>query len=103
MNDGTRGDQASAQAIERGIERAIEHAITGVLARRAPGASACPSEVARSLSADQWRPLMPAVRRVAATLALQGRLLITQRGTPVDPQRVLDGGVRGPLRLKLTD
>ncbi len=88
MNDMAGDDEALVQAINR------------VLARRAAGASACPSEVARSLSPDQWRPLMPAVRRVAATLALQGRLVITQRGEIVDPRQVLDGTVRGPLRLK---
>jgi hypothetical protein len=91
MQANVRSDEAIVQAIQR------------VLSQRAPGASACPSEVARSLSADQWRPLMPAVRRVAATLALQGRLVITQRGVAVDPERVLDGGVRGPLRLLLSE
>ncbi|MFN9031651.1 MAG: DUF3253 domain-containing protein [Betaproteobacteria bacterium] len=75
-------------------------AIERVLSRRAPGASACPSDVARSISADHWRPLMPAVRRVAATLALRGELVIAQRGAAVDPQRVLDGDLRGPLRLR---
>jgi hypothetical protein len=91
MEANLRSDDAIVQAIQR------------VLGRRAPGASACPSEVARSLSADQWRPLMPAVRRVAATLALQGALVITQRGVVVDPQQVLDGNVRGPLRLRLRE
>jgi hypothetical protein len=91
MEANLRSDVAIVQAIQR------------VLGRRAPGASACPSEVARSLSADQWRPLMPAVRRVAATLARQGALVITQRGVVVDPQQVLDGNVRGPLRLRLRE
>jgi hypothetical protein len=92
MNDGASGDETIVQAIN------------GVLAQREPPASACPSEVARRLAtnqaADQWRPLLPAVRRVAATLALQGELEITQRGAVVDPQRVLDGSVRGPIRLR---
>ena len=88
MNDGASGDERIVQAIN------------GVLAQREPPASACPSEVARRLAADQWRPLLPAVRRVAATLALQGELEITQRGAVVDPQRVLDGSVRGPIRLR---
>ncbi len=88
MNDMPSDDEPLVQAMNR------------VLSQRAAGATACPSEVARSLSADQWRPLMPAVRRVAATLALQGRLVITQRGVEIDPQRVLDGNVRGPLRIR---
>ena len=59
--------------------------------RRGMGASFCPSEAARALS-DDWRPLMPEVRRVAASLPL----LATQKGLPVDPV-----GARGPIRLRL--
>jgi hypothetical protein len=61
--------------------------------RRGRGATFCPSEAARELSAD-WRPLMPEVRRVAATL----RLRATQRGRPVDPLTAT-----GPIRLRLPD
>lgn len=53
--------------------------------------SLCPSEVARRLASD-WRPLMPRVRAVAATLPL----LVTQKGRPVDPRQA-----RGPIRLRL--
>lgn len=49
----------------------------------------CPSEAARRL-ADDWRPLMPDVRRVAATLPL----VATQAGHPVDPLTAT-----GPIRL----
>ena len=70
-------------------------AIFELLARRRPGASICPSEVARALASD-WRPLMPRVRDVAAQLAADGRLLVTQGGQPVDLH-----SARGPLRLRL--
>lgn len=63
--------------------------------RRGRGASFCPSEAARALAAD-WRPLMPQVRRVAATLAGEGRLVATQRGLPIDA-----AAARGPIRLRL--
>ena len=53
--------------------------------------SFCPSEVARALSED-WRPLMPHVRRVAADLPL----IATQRGAAVDLAKA-----RGPIRLRL--
>jgi hypothetical protein len=49
----------------------------------------CPSEAARAL-ATNWRPLMPEVRRVAATLPL----VATQKGHPVDPLTA-----KGPIRL----
>jgi hypothetical protein len=59
--------------------------------RRGRGATFCPSEAARALSAD-WRPLMSEVRRVAAGLPLRA----TQGGREVDPR-----AARGPIRLGL--
>lgn len=56
---------------------------------RGAGKSFCPSDVARALAED-WRPLMPEVRRVAATLPL----VATQAGTVVNPVTA-----RGPIRL----
>ena len=46
---------------------AVEAEIFELLARRAPGASICPSEVARALASapSDWRALMPQVREVA--------------------------------------
>jgi hypothetical protein len=65
------------------------------LAATRQGKSFCPSEAARSL-ADNWRPLMPAIRQCAADLANLGLLTATRRGQPVDP---LASG--GPIRLSL--
>ena len=59
---------------------------------RGPDRTFCPSEVARALS-DDWRPLMPDIRRVAASLPL----LATQNGKPVDLL-----AASGPIRLGLT-
>lgn len=59
--------------------------------QRGVGKTFCPSEAARALS-DDWRPLMPEVRRVAAQL----ELLATQKGVPVDPVTA-----KGPIRLGL--
>ncbi|PWJ22422.1 DUF3253 domain-containing protein [Jannaschia seohaensis] len=53
----------------------------------------CPSEVARALAVD-WRPLMPRVRAVAATLP---EIVATQKGDPVDPV-----AAKGPIRLART-
>jgi hypothetical protein len=78
----------------------IAEAIEALLAARAASSSICPSEVARRLRADEWRSLMPAVRRVAATMAAAGRLRITQGEAAVLPQALLDGAVRGPIRLR---
>ena len=59
--------------------------------RRGLGRTFCPSEAARALAED-WRPLMPEVRRVAAGLPL----CATQKGIAVDPVTA-----RGPIRLGL--
>lgn len=62
-------------------------------ARRADEATFCPSEVARSLAED-WRPLMPRVREVAAALVDEEKLRCTQRGAPAHPL-----ATRGTIRL----
>ena len=72
---------------------AAREAILAKAAERGPGRTFCPSEVARAL-ADDWRPLMPAVREAAAGLAAEGRIAVTRSGAPVDP---LAPG--GPIRL----
>lgn len=56
--------------------------------------SVCPSEVARALAED-WRPLMPAVREEAGALLDAGELRVTQKEADVDPRTA-----RGPIRLR---
>jgi hypothetical protein len=48
------------------------------------------------MAPDEWRPLMPRVREVAAKLADRGELSITQKGKPVDARTA-----RGAIRLAL--
>ncbi|MEO0654948.1 MAG: DUF3253 domain-containing protein [Pseudomonadota bacterium] len=69
----------------------IATALLALARARGPKKSFCPSEAARALSED-WRPLMPEVRRVAADLPL----VATQGGRPIDPTTA-----RGPIRLRL--
>jgi len=73
----------------------IAATILTLLAARAPDASICPSEVARAIAPNGWRPLMPAVREVARRLAREGRLELRQRGATIAP----DADVKGPIRL----
>ncbi|WP_440108477.1 DUF3253 domain-containing protein [Acidovorax sp. BL-A-41-H1] len=76
----------------------IEERIFALLARRQPGATICPSEVARALapSGGAWREHMPQVRYVANALAQKGRLRVTRGGVPVDAATP-----GGPIRLGL--
>lgn len=78
-------------------DRAIADAMLALLASRAPSASICPSDVARALSSDEriWRAQMPAIRRVAAQLAAEGRVTVTRGAVEVD---ALSKG--GPLRIR---
>jgi Protein of unknown function (DUF3253) len=79
-------------------DEAVAGAILALTTARGPGRTICPSEAARAVAAGgdrDWRGLMPAVRRVAAALAAQGVLRITQRGEDVDIR-----AARGPIRLE---
>jgi len=74
-----------------------ERAILDLLARRDPGKTICPSDAARALGGDDgFRPLMGLVRDAARGLVADGRIEVTQRGEPVDLDRV-----RGAIRLRL--
>lgn len=56
----------------------------------------CPSEVARSLFDTQWRKHMDEVRQAAIVLQQKGKVLITQKGEPVDVNHI-----KGPIRIKI--
>ncbi len=74
----------------------IRAAILELLEHRDPGKTICPSDAARALAGERFRPLMAPVRDAAAQLADEGRIEVTQRGAVVDAR-----GARGPIRLRL--
>jgi hypothetical protein len=75
-------------------DREIAAAIREVLATREPPKTACPSEVARRLDPDDWRPLMGRVRDVVRAMARRGELEVTQRGVVLEPDAAWRGAVR---------
>lgn len=80
------------------VREEIEHVLLALVRERAPERSVCPSEVARALAGDDpqaWSRLMPAVRRAAVRLMKEGRIVITRKGRPVDPD-----DFRGVYRLR---
>lgn len=86
-------------SIDAGADAAVEARIFALLAQRQPGATICPSEVARSLvpeGSGTWRARMPQVRQVAQALAQQQRLRVTRGGVPVEAT-----APGGPIRLGL--
>lgn len=72
----------------------IRSVILEMVRARGPERPVCPSEVARSLTAD-WRAQMPVLRAEAAALAAAGAIEITQRGRVIDA-----ASARGPVRLR---
>jgi len=77
------------QSVARPDSREIEAALLRLIAERGVGKTLDPTEVARELAGphpDGWGPLMQPIRRVAVTLAEQGRVVITRKGRPVDPR-----------------
>jgi hypothetical protein len=76
---------------------AITDALLRIAAERGPEKSFCPTDVARAVSAENWRPLLGAVRKVAADLARQGKIEILRKGKPINPD-----DMRGVIRLRAT-
>ena len=91
--DGTKRTCAETEADDR-----IAAMILKLCEQRGVGKTICPSEVARALvdGDGDWRAYMTPVRRVAVHLVHNGRIAITQKGVPVDPD-----AVKGPIRLGL--
>lgn len=77
------------------MDAALEESIQHLLASRSRGASICPSEAARAVSPDGWRPLMERTRRAARRLVAAGEVDILQRGRVVDPSTA-----KGPIRIR---
>ena len=74
---------------------AITDALLRIAAERGPEKSLCPTDVARAVSTENWRPLLGAVRKVAADLARQGKIEILRKGKPINPD-----DMRGVIRLR---
>jgi len=66
-------------------------ATLSLLASRAPDATICPSEVARSIASD-WRDAMPAVHAAIDDLVRDGLVRLSWKGRPLDTRS-------GPYRI----
>lgn len=79
----------------------LEATILKLAKERGDGRTICPSEAARALGGDHpdgWGPLMQPIRRVAVRLMKEGRIVITRKGRPVDPD-----DFRGVYRVRLPE
>ena len=74
----------------------ILETILSTAVERGPDKSTCPSEIARMLFPDDWRKHMQEVVDVAVNLHNQGKVVITQKGLPIDVEHI-----KGPIRIKI--
>lgn len=83
----------------RPTDEDLAETILRLAAERGEERTLGPMNVARALGGDHpdgWGPLMQPIRRVAVQLMKDGRLVITRKGRPVDPD-----DFRGVYRLRL--
>lgn len=77
------------------MDRQLETAIRDLLASRAATSTICPSDAARAVRPDDWRPLLEPARAAARRLVAAGEVDITQGGHVVDPSTA-----KGPVRIR---
>ena len=74
------------------VDARLEQAIARMLAGRE--GTLCPSEVARRVGGDVWRPLMEPTRAAGRRMAARGEVVFEQQGRTIDPATA-----RGPIRI----
>lgn len=74
----------------------ISETIVLLAKKRGKDKTICPSEVARDLSADDWRRHMKNIRKTAFELRDAGIVLIMQKGREVEGNEVV-----GPIRIQI--
>lgn len=65
-------------------------------AARGTDKSICPSEVARAMFGNNWRPHMQTVRDAAFDLMEENQVIVTQKGKKVDRENL-----KGPVRIQI--
>ncbi|WP_205771911.1 DUF3253 domain-containing protein [Mucilaginibacter terrenus] len=74
----------------------ISQTILTKATERGPNKSTCPSEIARQMFPADWRNHMQEVRDAAIELQKEGKVIITQKGEPVDVDHI-----KGPVRISI--
>jgi len=77
-------------------QRDILTTILSVATQRGTDKSTCPSEIARMLFPNDWRKHMKDVVDVVIDLHNQGKVVITQKGIPINVNHI-----KGPIRIKI--
>lgn len=75
------------------LHKDISAKILSIATQRGANKSTCPSEIARMMFPGDWRKHMRAVRDVAIDLHRSCKVIVNQRGLPVDVDYI-----KGPVR-----
>ena len=78
------------------LYKGISERIISVASQRGSEKSTCPSEIARIMFPGDWRKHMEDVREVAVGLHRSNKVMITQKGAPIDVDHI-----KGPVRIKI--
>jgi hypothetical protein len=93
---GGNGLMSEASQHLNDIDVRIRAQVIALVEERGVGKTICPSEVARAVRPDDWRPLLKKVRKAAIGLADDGQISIFRKGKPIPTDQV-----RGVIRLGL--
>lgn len=74
----------------------ISEIILSLAVERGKDKTICPSEVARELSANDWRRYMKVIRNTAFELRDAGKVIIKQKGREVEGNEIA-----GPIRIQI--
>lgn len=94
---GERGPKWWLTLSEDDLLHRMKGTLVALLGIRGEGKTVCPSEIARATRGDDWRPLLPLVRKLAYQLADREQLRVTQKGITVTRPE------RGPIRMAQGD
>ena len=95
MDNSESSGTAGTEAGQQDFGPQLEETILALLAARAETSTICPSDAARAVAPDNWRPLMDSARQAAARLVETGDVDITQHGEVVDLRTA-----KGPIRIR---
>jgi hypothetical protein len=93
---GGTGSMSEPSQNQNDIDARIRAQVIALVEERGIGKTICPSEVARAVRPDDWRPLLKKVRQAAKSLADNGQISIFRKGKPIPTDQV-----RGVIRLGL--
>lgn len=67
------------------------------MGRQRNGNNFCPSEIVRWIFPQDWRKFMPDIQEEMMRLYNEGKIIVLQKGEPVEKEKM----PKGPVRIKV--